>query len=255
MNRRALGAALLVAATLGMAGADRLAAQSGGDGFLFKQPRLSLTLKGGANFPRAASGNGTQSLWDLTREELTVETGDLTGSSIIGEVAFRASERVDVTFSVGGTRSEVRSEFRDWVGTDDLPIEQTTEFSTVPFTVGVRAYLLPRGRAVGSLAWIPARFRPYVGIAGGVVGYTFRQHGEFVDYETWDIFRDNFLSKGRGATVHLTGGVDLSLNRHLLVVAEGRYGYASAGLGTDFVGFPDLDLSGFQATAGFSLQF
>ena len=242
-------------ALLGLTGYERLAAQSGGRGFLFGSPKAMLTFKGGLNLPRAASGNGEQSLWDLTREELTVETSDLRGASIIGELAVRASERLDITLAVGYSASETRSEFREWVGTDDLPIEQTTRFTTTPVILGVKAYLLERGRSVGSLAWIPRTWNPYVGVAGGLVQYSFRQHGEFVDYETYDIFADDYYSKDRAPTVHFMGGLEMSVNRYLLLVGEARYGFASASLDADFVGFPDLDLAGFQATAGISLRW
>lgn len=254
INRTILGL-LAAVALLGMTGQERLAAQSGGRGFLFGNPRATLTFKGGVSLPRAAGGNGQQSLWDLTREELTVETADLRGASIIGELAVRASERLDVTLAVGYSASETRSEFRDWVGTDDLPIEQTTRFTTTPVTLGVKAYLFDRGRSVGSLAWIPRTWNPYVGVAGGLVSYSFRQHGEFVDYETYDIFQDDYHSRDRAPTVHVLSGVEFSVNRHVLLVGEARYGFASAPLEEDFVGFPDLDLAGFQATAGISLRW
>lgn len=242
-------------ALLGMTGYESLAAQSGGRGFLFGTPRATLTFKGGVSLPRAASGNGQQSLWDLTREELTVETADLRGASIIGELAVRASERLDITLAVGYSESETRSEFRRFVGTDDLPIEQTTRFTTTPVTLGIKAYLRERGRSVGSLAWIPRTWNPYVGVAGGLVRYSFRQHGEFVDYETNDIFPDDYYSHDRAPTVHFMGGMEMSVNRHVLLVGEARYSFASAPLDADFVGFPDLDLAGFQATAGISLRW
>ena len=254
-RRGRLLAAALLAALTGASGPAVAAAQSGGDGFLFKSPRLTLSWRGGIHLPRAASGDGVQSVWDLTREELTVENSDLTGTSVVGEIALRASDRIDVTLALGHSSTETRSEFRDWVGADDLPIEQTTAFSTTPLTVGIKGYLVPRGRSVGTLAWIPNRVLPYLGIAGGVVGYEFHQYGEFVDYETYDIFRDDYLSSGRAATLHFTGGVDIGINRHFLLTTEAKYSLASAPLDTDFVGFPDLDMAGFQVTAGFALRF
>lgn len=253
-NRLLLGLVATLA-LVGMTGVGQLSAQSGGSGFLFGSPRAVFTLKGGLSMPRASSGNGVQSLWDLTREELTVENRDLAGASIIAELAVRANERFDVTFAFGYSATRPHSEFRDWVGEDDLPIEQVTRFSTKPLTIGVKAYLRERGRSVGSLAWIPSTWNPYVGVAGGMVSYHFEQYGEFVDYETYDIFEDNYLSKGRAPTIHLIGGMDFSMNRHLLLVGEARYGFASAPLDSDFVGFPDLDLAGFQVTGGISLRF
>ncbi len=242
-------------ALVGATGVEQLSAQSGGSGFLFGAPRAAFTLKGGFNQPRAASGNGGQSLWDLTREQFTVGNSDLAGVSITAELAVRANERFDVTFAFGYALTEPHSEYRDWVGDDDLPIEQVTSFSTKPMTIGFKAYLRDRGRSVGSLAWIPRTWNPYVGVAGGVVSYRFEQYGEFIDYETYDIFEDNLLSEGRAPTIHLIGGMDFSINRHLLLVGEARYGLASAPLDSDFVGFSDLDLAGFQVTGGITLRF
>lgn len=254
-GNRTLPGLVAAMALLGLTVTEQLSAQSGGSGFLFSSPRAAFTLKGGLHMPRAASGNGGPSLWEDTRELFTVNNGDLTGGSIIAELAVRTNERFDVTFAFGYSLTEPHSEYRDWVGTDDLPIEQVTSFSTKPLTIGVKAYLRERGRSIGSLAWIPRTWNPYVGVAGGVVSYRFEQYGEFVDYETYDIFRDNLLSEGRAPTVHLIGGMDFSISRHFLLVGEARYGFASAPLASDFVGYPDLDLAGFQVTGGITLRF
>ena len=239
---------------LGMAGAAELQAQD--RGFLLGMPRVSLTVRGGYHMPRAGSGNGTQSLWDLTREELTVESGDLAGMSLGGEVGIRTTPRLDLTVAVGYNASETRSEFRDWVDNDDLPIEQTTSFTTVPVTVGVKAYLWERGRSVGQFAWIPRTWNLYAGVAGGFVSYRFQQWGDFVDYETLDIFNDKFYATERGATVHFTGGMDVTVNGRLVFTGEARYGIASAPIDSpDFTGFPDLDLNGLQITAGIGIRY
>ena len=246
-----LAAAMVV---VGLISVERLSAQSGGRGFLFGSPRAAFTVKGGLSMPRA-SGNGGTSLWADTRKLFTVNSGDLAGASIIAELAVRANERFDVTFAFGYSRTEPHSEYRDLIGTDDLPIEQVTSFSTKPLTIGVKAYLRERGRSIGSLAWIPRTWNPYVGAAGGVVSYRFMQYGEFVDYETYDIFEDVLLSEGRAPTIHLIGGMDFSVNRHFLLVGEARYAFGSAPLDRDFVGYPDLDLAGFQVTGGITLRF
>jgi hypothetical protein len=241
-------------ALLVTAGAGPAAAQQSRD-FLFGTPRIALTFKAGHMQPRAASGGNVQSLWDLTREQLTVDTRDLSGGSIGGEVAFRASDRTDLTLTIGYNLSKTRSEFRDWVDQDDLPIEQTTEFATMPMTIGIKAYLLDRGRALGRYAYIPRTWNPYVGLAGGVVWYRFEQSGDFVDYETLDIFSDILLSKDVAPTVHFMGGMDVTVNRHVMLVGEARYALASGPLNSPFVGFPDLDLAGFQVTVGLSLRY
>jgi K+ transporter len=67
------------------------------------------------------------------------------------------------------------SEFRDWVGEDDLPIAQTTSLSRTPLTASVRIFPIPRGQRVGEHAWVPASFSPYFGVGGGAVLYTLEQ--------------------------------------------------------------------------------
>lgn len=251
-GRRALGF-LVGLAILGLLAAPEVQAQS--RGFLLGTPKASLVFKAGFNVPRAASGNDTQSLWDLTREELTVENADLAGASLGGELGIRASERLDITLGVVYSRAETRSEFRDWVDSEDLPIEQTTVFVTVPVTLGIKAYLRERGRAVGRFAWIPRTWNPYAGVAAGWVNYRFEQWGDFVDYETLDIFNDRFLSTEGGPTVHLIGGMDMQVNSRMMFTGEARYSFARAPLEADFVGFPDLDLAGFQITGGIGFRF
>lgn len=235
------------------AGAPTLTAQSG-EGFLLGVPRVTLTFMAGYVQPRAASGGDTQSLWDLTRKELTVDTRDLGGTLIGGQFAVRTSERVDLTLAATYNNSETRSEFRHWADMDDLPIEQTTTFVTVPVTVGFKAYLLDRGRSFGRYAFVPRKWNAYAGLAGGLVYYRFEQRGDFVDFETLDIFDDEFLSQARAPTVHFLGGLDVSVNNRVVLNAEGRYALGTAPLDSDFVGFPDLDLAGFQFTVGLSVR-
>jgi hypothetical protein len=108
---------------------------------------------------------------------------------------------------------------------------------------------------VGSLAWIPAKIAPYVGAEAGWIFHDFHQEGEFVDYETLDIFEDHFHNEGTAPTVQALAGLDVSLNNRVMLTTEARYGWGSDELGLDFVGFESLDLSGFQVTAGFTVRF
>lgn len=258
---------LLAATAAPFATAANAAAQSD-RGFLLGTPRASLAVRLGYNQPRGGGGEGN--LWEFTRQELTVDKGDFAGIHLGGDLGIRADERLDVVIGIGYSRAEADSEFRDWVGEDDLPITQKTAFRTVPITIGLKGYLWERGRSVGRFAWIPRRWNPYAGIAGGLVWYQFEQYGEFVDYTSQEIFPDHFRSSGHAPTLHLTGGFDVSLTARLTLAAEGRYSFANASLGpecresgyeelecegSDFSGFPDLDLSGYQATVGLAVRF
>ena len=170
-------------------------AQAGGPGFLFRRPTLSFGIKGGYALPQAGS-----EIFDFARDELTLETGDFASSAWGAEIAVRATERLDIAVGVGVTHTSKRSEFRDWVDLDDLPIEQTTTFTRVPTTLSVKWYMWDRGTSVSRFVWVPERWSPYLGVGGGAVWYRFEQEGDFVDFETLDVFSAILESDGTTGT-------------------------------------------------------
>ena len=218
--------------------------------FLLRTPKATLGIHSGYALAMAGSD-----IFDFTRENLTLSRRDFDAVAFGGQLAFRLNPRLDLAFDLSIANASKRSEFRDWVGTDDLPIEQTTDFFRLPLTVGVKSYLRDRGRSVGRLAWVANRWAPYVGAGAGWVWYRFEQDGEWVDHETLDIFRDTFISRGSAPTIHVYGGVEWTLGPAVFLTTEARYAWARADLSRDFVGFDALDLSGIQATAGISLRF
>ncbi len=218
--------------------------------FLFRRPTVSAAVRFGWSVPRTQS-----EIFDFTTEQLTIEREDFSAATVEGEIAVRVRDRLDLTLGAGYSAASVRSEFRDWVGTDDLPIEQTTRFRRVPIELGVKGYLRSRGRAVSSLAWVPHGWAPYVGASAGALVYSFDQSGDFVDYQTEDIFTKDFSSRGTAPTAHVAGGLDVSLGPHFLAIGEGRYQWARAEMSRDFVDFDRIDLSGFQVTIGVAVRF
>ena len=241
-------AALALVATLALAPAA--AAQGGGDGFLFRPPVGSLTLRGGVD--RAL---GNSDVFDFARERLTLGSNALTGFHVGADLGVALADRVDLVLGVGHARSSARSEFRRFVDQDDLPIEQTTALARTPVTASVRAYLTPRGRQIGRLAWVPSRVAPYVGVGGGAMWYRFTQEGDFVDEESLDVFPATLRSSGWTPTAHGLAGIELSLSPRVALSTEARYNWARAAMSDDFSDFDRIDLSGLVATAGLSLRF
>jgi hypothetical protein len=141
------------------------------------------------------------------------------------------------------------------VGTDDLPIEQTTRFARTPVTLGVKGYLKERGRAVSRFAWVPRGWSPYLSAGGGLVIYEFTQEGEFVDYETLDIFRTTFESAGVAPAAYAGAGVEFTLGTRILATADARYLWARADMDRDFVDFDRIDLSGLRLALGLAVRF
>ena len=218
--------------------------------FLFRQPKVSLAVRGGWAVPRAGS-----EIFDFTTDRLTVEQKDFAGLAVQGELTLRVTDQLDVALGVGYSQSRIRSEFRDFVEDNDLPIEQTTRFWRTPIEGGVKGYLRDRGRRISRFAWVPYSWTPYFAAGAGAMVYGFEQSGDFVDYQTLDIFTKNFRSEGTTPTAHVAAGLDLSVGPHVLATGEGRYQWARAEMSRDFVGFDPIDLSGFQVTVGVAVRF
>jgi hypothetical protein len=218
--------------------------------FLFKRPRGLLSVRGGLLWPAEGSD-----LYDFVQEQLTIDSGDFQSPLFAVEAGFSPTARVDIVGGFDVARKTVRSEYRDFVDNNLLPIEQETTLRQSSFTGSVRFALVPRGRAVGRYAWIPTRVQPYVGAGGGVVFWEFKQVGDFVDFQDLDVFTDAFSSSGASLTGHVLGGVDIQVYKRLFFTTEARYVWAEGELNNDFVGFEPLDLSGFKLAAGINFVF
>jgi hypothetical protein len=219
--------------------------------YLLGSPYGSVTFRGGFAFARA----GSDIFEEMTRD-LTLDDGDFNAPAGALDLAIRVAPRFDIVLGAGYVRSSESSEYRDFVGTDDLPISQETEFTRVPLTGSLKFYLTEPGRRVGSLAWIPASFSPYVGAGGGATWYQFAQQGEFVNFETLDIFFVNIESDGWAWTWHAFGGIEKSILPRLALIGEARYSFGSTGLDPlAYDGYEDIDLSGLQASVGLQVRF
>jgi hypothetical protein len=220
------------------------------DGYLFGMPRTTLTLRAGAARPAADS-----EIFRFFTDELTLRRSDFASATFGADLGLRVHPQLDVLLSVSIAQSSDDSEFRDFVEDNDQPIRQTTELMRTPVTAGLKLHLLPRGRSLGRLAFVPARVSPYVGGGVGVLWYRLEQDGDFVDHETLDIFTDHFESDGATFTAHALGGGDLWILPRVGLNVEARYSWAKADLNDAFSDFERIDLRGWQWTAGISLRY
>ena len=247
MNRSIL-LALVTAALL--VGAGTSSAQSAGDGFLFHSPDVTVSLRAG--YSRADAGSD---VFDDVTSNLTLNRRDFSSLTVGGDVAFHVAERVDLVLSGGYSRSNHKSEFRNFVDNNDLPIEQTTTFERLPVTANVRLNLSQPGRTVGSLAWIPNRIVPYVGAGAGAMRYRFQQDGDFVDFNTNRVFSSVLDSEGWALVGQAMAGVDYNFSPRFGLSLDARYQYAKGELDPSrYKGYEKLDLSGTSATIGLSFR-
>ncbi len=242
MARRVAGTALVVLPGAAMA-------QGGPEGFLLGAPQASLTLRGGYG---AAGANG--GVFDLVTRQLTLGRGDFSSPSVGADLGIRLAPHVDLLISGSFMQSSSGSEFREFVRDNDSPITQTTRFRRVPLQVGARLWLLPPGRSVGRLAWLPNKIAPWIGATGGATWYRFDQDGDFVDNRTFDIFPREFRSSAWGGSAQVMGGVDVSLSPRLALTTDVRYLTGSAAMRNDFASFRTIDLSGYSANVGLTIR-
>ena len=223
-----------------------------GNGFLFRAPKVVVSAFGGYAMPMANSD-----LFDFTSGQLTLGKSDFAGMDRGADLSIAINERLDISVGVSHSQSSSRSEFRDWVDGDDQPIEQTTSFSRTPLTVSLRYHPLPRGRTIGSFAWIPAPFDPWVGIGVGRMKYGFIQRGDFIDFTdpaVLVVFGDTFRSSGWANMVQASVGAGWSLSPRFILTGELRYINARGTVGQDFEGFQKIDLSGAATTFGIAFR-
>jgi opacity protein-like surface antigen len=190
----------------------------------------------------------------ITRE-LTLEKSDFRAAAFGGDFGFSVSSNFAIVAGFEYSGSEIKSESRDYVESNGDPIAQTTKFSQFPITATLRYYPGKTGEFVGSYAWIPTRFNPYVGGGGGALNYEFSQWGRFVDKSTLNIFKSTLKSDGWAPTAHIAGGIDINLTPRIFVNGEARYSWARADLSNDFTGFDPISLSGVRILGGVHFRF
>ena len=236
-------------------GAERVAAQQDPD-FLFGRPGGSIGVRGQWHIARADS-----EIFDFTSEFLTLEKSDFNAPGIGVDIGFPIASRLDVLVGFEFSRATAMSEYRDFVDTDDVPIEQTTSLRQVDLSGSLELAVLRRGREISRYAWVPAAVVPYVGAGGGLLWYRFEQEGDFVDVFDCPvdvgcaIFTERLTSSGWTPSAHVFGGVDIKLTPRLYLSTEVRYLWVQAEMSQDFVGFDNIDLTGLRVTGGVQVLF
>jgi hypothetical protein len=236
---------------MSLAATESSAQEASGRGFLFGEPKGSVTLRGGYSGANAGSD-----IFSFVTTELSLNKRDFSSASLAGDLAFRIRPRIDLVFSIDADGMEKESDYREWQDNRGDPIEQRTAFSRQSYMVSAKYYLMPTGRSLGRFAWIPTRYAPWVSAGVGRIYYTLSQNGDFVDFKNGNrVFPDAFKSDQWGASGQVSGGVDWSLNHRWALMSQLRYLLGKAELRNDYDGWEPIDLSGLGFSAGLTLRF
>jgi hypothetical protein len=241
---------ILAPLTLQAGESDSESMQDRPSDFMIHKPGYFLGVHAGMNFPRAESD-----LFQMVTRELTLEKSDFRNPPIGFDLGVILQDHFALVFSGEYGRKNKKSEFRDFVEDNGRPITQETNFRLFTATATLRYYPLKLGETVGSYAWIPRRVLPYVGGGGGFIHYTFRQAGDFVDKQTYDIFYASLVSSGWAPMPFVASGIDIGLSPAVFINMEARYSWAQADLSRDFGGFQPIDLSDLRVVGGINVRF
>ncbi|MEP6783891.1 MAG: hypothetical protein ABI983_09490 [Acidobacteriota bacterium] len=222
--------------------------------FMLGRPHLSFGVKG--SWFMASTGSD---FYETVTKTLTLEKSNFHTGTFSFEGGFNVHPRLEITGTIDLNRLNQPSEDREnhelLSNGTFAPIRQTTELAETNFTGSAKFLLIPRGRSISKLAWIPNTIVPFVGAGAGIGKYNLSQDGDFVDYSDLHIFTDTFHSEGWSPVVHVFGGTDVQIQRHIILSFEGRYTWQHADLSADFVNFDAIELGGLRFGGGVHFAF
>jgi opacity protein-like surface antigen len=169
------------------------------------------------------------------RTFLAFEIDDFDSTTFGGDFAVSVGSFIEVGVGLNYSHSTVPSVNEDFVDEDGTEIFMEMKQKIVPLALTAKLFPLTRD----------ANFQPYLG--GGVQfnRWQYTEVGEFLDYDTGEIFRDSFTDDGVETGPVFLAGVRFPVGDNLLLGGEWRYATAKADLDPS-LGFygSTLDLGG-----------
>ncbi len=191
------------------------------------------------------SPKGTSDLWIDNVETLDVVVSDFNSPFGGVEFAFELSEFVDLAFGIDGYRRRVSTNYRDYVRDDGTEIRRDLRLTVVPITSGVKFFPLGKFHVL----------LPYVAGGFGLYPYEYLEEGEFIDFNTFEIYGAIFRDSGTGFGTYAAAGVEAAVSRSFLLFGEYRRHWVWANHGGDCRSFGDFDLDASQIAFGLAVRF
>ena len=195
----------------------------------------------------AVRGIDTRVADDVLLENLNLfafDISDFNNGTVGAEWLVGLGDHFDVGVGLGFYQRTVLSVYNDFIDFDGTEIEQDFRLRVVPVTATVR--VLPFGRTA---------VQPYFGVGLGLFNWRYSEVGEFVDFDTFDIFRDRYVAEGNDIGAIILGGVRFPVGDKFSIGGELKYQSSTGTVGID-QGFLNerIDLGGLstQFTVGFT---
>ena len=197
----------------------------------------------------AVRGEDTRISDDVISENLSLFAFDLdqfNNASVGAEWLVGLGEYVEAGFGVGFYQQTVLSVYDDFVNDDGTEIPQDFKLRVTPVTATARFFPFGQRSAV----------QPYAGAGVGFFNWRYSEVGEFIDFNTFDVFRDRFVATGNDVGAVYLGGVRVLAGSRFAVGVEVRYQDVQGVVGID-QGFLDerIDLGGLTTSFTVNVGF
>lgn len=197
----------------------------------------------------ALRGADTRVVDDVLLENLNVfafDLRDFNNGTVSGDWLIGAGDYFEAGIGVGFYQRTVPSVYLDFVDNDGAEIFQEFKLRVVPLTATIR--VLPFGRH--------AAVQPYFGAGIGAFNWRYSEVGEFIDFDTFDIFRERYVATGTDVGGIILGGVRFPVGDKFSIGGEVMYQNANGRVGID-EGFLNerIDLGGLSSKFTFTVGF
>ena len=200
-----------------------------GSGFLVSQ---SVNLKIGMFVPAMKSD-----LWETNLDNLVLTKPDMMNAYYGVEYEMFLNRHASFSLEIGSYTRSVYSQYRDYTFQNGDPIFQNISLRLTPIEANFKFY--PLGHRY--------RVFPFFGAGAGLYAWTYRQWGDFINFED-DSINEGF-AETKTVSVGFNGRIGLvfRLYSRVALALEGKYQYLKGRLSRFFEGFELLDLGGFTA--------
>jgi opacity protein-like surface antigen len=188
---------------------------------------------------------GESQYWEQREIDFTGSTGDFDDTIFGVDYTRMLSERFGIIASGSLYEASTTAAFLDFEDDFGNDIVHETSLDITQLNLGILFHILRRDAVVS----------PYVGGGLGLYGYDLEESGDFIDFDTFDIFSGTFSADGNAFGGFFLLGLEIPLSENVGIFAEGRWHSVEDELDGDFEGFGDIDLGGRELAAGVSFRF